>query len=79
MHERHFGAMNQSRATGSAAPLVRDWLRFALTAALERVLIWHQRSVARHRLRGLNDHMLKDIGISRAEIEAECRKPFWKV
>lgn len=78
MKDRYLGAMNQSRTADTVAALSWHWLRFASTAAFDLVLVWHQRSVERHRLSELNDHMLKDIGISRDEVEAECRKPFWK-
>jgi uncharacterized protein YjiS (DUF1127 family) len=33
--------------------------------------------VTRQRIAGLNAHMLKDIGVSYAEAEAEANKPFW--
>jgi uncharacterized protein YjiS (DUF1127 family) len=35
---------------------------------------WRQRQA----LLGLDDHLLRDIGISREEAEREGRKPFWK-
>ena len=39
---------------------------------------WHERSHQRRTLLALDDRMLKDIGISRAEARQEGRKPFWK-
>ena len=33
----------------------------------------------RHDLRDLDDRMLKDIGVSRLDIEREVRRPFWDV
>ena len=48
-----------------------------LTALVERVLLWQQRLSERHSLRGMSDQMLKDIGLSRADIEREASKPFW--
>ena len=39
---------------------------------------WHERSRQRRALLALDDRMLKDIGISRAEARQEGRKPFWK-
>jgi uncharacterized protein YjiS (DUF1127 family) len=38
---------------------------------------WIERHRQRRALRELSDHVLKDIGISRAEAEREGRKPFW--
>jgi uncharacterized protein YjiS (DUF1127 family) len=35
---------------------------------------WRQRQA----LLGLDDHLLRDIGISREEAEREGRKPFWQ-
>jgi len=38
---------------------------------------WYRRYCQRQALRGLDDHMLTDIGITRAEADREARKPFW--
>jgi uncharacterized protein YjiS (DUF1127 family) len=43
-----------------------------------RLLIWQERARERRRLASLDDHMLRDIGLSRADIHAETRKPFWE-
>lgn len=40
--------------------------------------VWRQRAGDRHRLRSLSDETLKDVGLSRADIERECAKPFWR-
>ncbi len=37
-----------------------------------------ERRKQRHALMGLDDHLLKDIGVSRAEVEQEVSKPFWR-
>lgn len=39
---------------------------------------WMQRIDSREKLKALSDHSLKDIGLTRLEIEQEIRKPFWK-
>ncbi len=31
----------------------------------------------RHRLAELDQHLLRDIGVTRAEVEAELARPFW--
>lgn len=41
--------------------------------------LWRTRAKQRHHLMQLDDHLLSDIGISRAEAEREARKPFWKI
>jgi uncharacterized protein YjiS (DUF1127 family) len=44
----------------------------------ERLLLWINRHRQRNILREMDDHMLKDIGISRADALAESKKPFWR-
>jgi uncharacterized protein YjiS (DUF1127 family) len=40
---------------------------------------WHERARQRRALMQLSDHMLRDIGIARAEAVREGDKPFWRV
>ena len=57
------------------------WLRSGLRAlerALDRLLTWQERSQQRHQLQQLNDYMLRDIGLSRADVLAEATKRFWE-
>jgi uncharacterized protein YjiS (DUF1127 family) len=42
-------------------------------------LRWHELARQRRALLALDDRMLKDIGISRAEAEGEACRPFWRV
>jgi uncharacterized protein YjiS (DUF1127 family) len=46
--------------------------------AFEQVMAWFERARQRRQLQQLGDHMLKDIGLSRADVEAEVSKPFWR-
>jgi len=46
---------------------------------IEVLKFWRQRSQERRHLAELEDHYLKDIGISRSEALAEAAKPFWQV
>ncbi len=39
---------------------------------------WRRRARERHELAGLDDRMLKDIGITRVEAIHLASKPFWK-
>jgi len=50
----------------------------ALQRGLDRLLDWQERSRQRHMLIGLDEHMLRDIGVTRAEAEEEFRKPPWR-
>lgn len=60
-----------------------DWSRpsSALIPCIRRVALnvrsWSERSRQRQALSNLDDHHLKDIGLSRAAAMAEARKPFW--
>jgi uncharacterized protein YjiS (DUF1127 family) len=49
------------------------WRRAAGT-----VSIWIDRSRQRRHLLELPDHLLRDIGVTRVEVEAETAKPFWR-
>lgn len=42
------------------------------------ILYWMERSKQRKELAGLEDHMLEDIGLSRADVRREISKPFWR-
>jgi len=52
--------------------------RLGIAQAFDRLLSWYDRAHERAHLRSLDDHMLKDIGISRADVEVEASKPFWR-
>jgi len=53
-------------------------LRDILHALVLQILIWHERGRQRRDLAQLSDHMLRDIGLSRGDVWAECEKPFWR-
>jgi uncharacterized protein YjiS (DUF1127 family) len=44
---------------------------------LARLLAWRDEARQKARLRLLDDHLLSDIGVSRAEAEAESERPVW--
>jgi uncharacterized protein YjiS (DUF1127 family) len=47
------------------------------TRTLAMLLYWHDVSRQRRALLELDDRMLRDIGITRADAEHEARRPFW--
>ena len=48
-----------------------------LRAAMRQIKRWYELHRQRQQLASLNDEMLKDIGLSRADIEPEVNRPFW--
>ncbi len=48
-----------------------------LRAYGQRVSRWHALYRQRQQLAALSDEMLKDLGLSRADIETEASRPFW--
>ncbi len=59
-------ARSFGRVLRRAAAACWGWLRRAA-----------ERSSQRRALALLNDRLLRDVGLSRADAEAEARKPFW--
>ena len=47
-------------------------------AVIELLLTWQERANQRFHLQQMSDHMLKDLGISRADATGESSKPFWR-
>jgi uncharacterized protein YjiS (DUF1127 family) len=45
---------------------------------LSLILLWQERARQRDHLESLDDAMLKDIGLSRADVDREAAKPFWR-
>ncbi len=70
-----------SFGTGTVAVGAAKALGAALWTLPERIADvlyeWQRRASGRHHLRVLDDHMLKDIGLSRADVGGEAGKPFW--
>ncbi|MCB2102533.1 MAG: DUF1127 domain-containing protein [Rhodobacterales bacterium] len=49
-----------------------------LLGLVERVQVWQDRIRQRRLLARLDDRMLSDIGIGRADVDHEIDKPFWR-
>ena len=69
-------AVLDRHAVGIAA---RDtgWLRIGLARVVARLLEWQELARQRRALAALDDHMLKDIGLSRADARQEAERAFW--
>jgi len=58
----------------SPLPIAAAWVG----RVVEKLLAWQERSRQRFQLLSLSDHALKDVGLSRADVEQEAGKPFWR-
>jgi uncharacterized protein YjiS (DUF1127 family) len=47
-------------------------------ALVDGLLAWQERAESRRLLARLDDRLLRDMGVSRADVERECGKPFWR-
>jgi uncharacterized protein YjiS (DUF1127 family) len=67
-------------SSGHAAPCVAASVTLAerLNRLIQTLLLWHERTRQRRHLQDLSDHMLRDIGLVRADVLAETDKPFWR-
>jgi len=48
------------------------------TSLLARLFDWRERARRRRLLRELDDRMLRDVGLSRADVDRERVKHFWQ-
>ncbi len=53
-------------------------LRAGAIRVVEILLEWQGRASQRSHLAALGDHLLKDMGLSRADVAREASKPFWR-
>ena len=74
----HAALARQPVDAGAPALLRAHSWRRVLERACDRLLAWQERSRQRHHLASLSDHMLRDIGLSRADVMAEATKRFWQ-
>ena len=56
----------------------RGRVRVAALWAFATLLLWQRRASERRALAQLDDRILRDLGLSRAEVAGELRKPFWR-
>jgi uncharacterized protein YjiS (DUF1127 family) len=66
------------RSLPESAPTLVAIVDAGLGLLVDNLFTWQRRRVDRLRLQSLDDHMLRDIGLSRADVDAEATKPFWR-
>jgi len=71
----------RSARSGSAFATTGGGWRYRATAAtqwlFDLLLTWQARAEQRHTLASFDARMLKDIGLTQADVRQEIRKPFW--
>ena len=69
--------MSEIWKSGGIVP-ARRRVPFNLSTAFDVLLLWQQRRRERRKLGALSDHMLKDLGVTRADVDGETHKAFWR-
>jgi uncharacterized protein YjiS (DUF1127 family) len=71
---RNLATRNILLNTGQSMPVLAHW---ALMVAVQ-LIAWDHRQRSRKALAQLEDHMLRDIGLTHSAAYQEAEKPFWK-
>lgn len=79
IHDRGPGPLETAAARVSLVMLgAARLLDRAAIRSVDLICDWRARAAERHTLRSLDDRMLKDVGLSRADLERELHKSFWQ-
>ena len=75
--------MNANLTVSTSSPSsFASFAVFRLADVVERagslLSTWRQRAADRQHLCGLDSHMLRDVGLSRGDVDVEISKPFWR-
>ena len=62
----------------SAPAGIAGMVRRVVTDAVDLVLTWQARARSRRELASMDEHTLKDIGVTRLDVVMEVDKPFWR-
>jgi uncharacterized protein YjiS (DUF1127 family) len=71
-------ALDASAIPGAAARRLRHTLRTRLADVAGLVFLWMERGRQRRSLAALDDRQLRDLGLTRADVQLECAKPMWR-
>lgn len=67
----------RDRAAGGPSTTLMPVVRAAM-AVPALLALWSARVRTRRTLAALDDRILRDIGLGRAEVDREAAKPFWR-
>ncbi len=65
-------------SVGYAKPSLLETVVQGTIAAYDALAAWNSRQAQRRHLLELDERLLSDVGLSRAQAEAEAAKPFWR-
>lgn len=68
---------HKTQTLGSLFVAAADPRGSLLLRSFDALLAWLERAQERHALASLSDSQLKDVGLSRADVQGEVDKPFW--
>jgi uncharacterized protein YjiS (DUF1127 family) len=68
----------QRGSAWEALAQIRAMAAASVKLPIQIALIWIERARSRRLLAQIDDRMMRDIGVSRAEIMVETSKPFWR-
>ncbi|HYH22019.1 MAG TPA: DUF1127 domain-containing protein [Azospirillum sp.] len=71
------GTAHSGTGLGTSPNVGNAFGRFLMGVA-DTVATWNERRRQRLALVSLPDHLLSDIGVSRADADHEAEKPFWQ-
>ena len=54
-------------------------LRLVPLRVVARLLEWQERSRQRAMLAMMDEHLLRDLGLTRSDAQEEYQKPFWRM
>lgn len=75
--ERQGGVGSLDRSLGWYGAVVADGIGRCAARVLEQLLRWQEVASQRRRLLEMDDRTLRDLGLSRADVEQEAGRPFW--
>lgn len=63
----------------TAQPSILRRLDVAAVRFFDTLASWQDRRSQRRHLSQMDDHLLHDVGLSRADVDHEISKPFWQI
>ncbi len=77
MKTEHWMQTNGAAARTGLGGRWRSELLGLTIRAFEALLAWQTRAAERGQLAAMDDRLLRDVGLTRSDVERERIKPFW--